>query len=126
MRMVVFRVQKIFVKQAENRNAAVVSFASRLCFPPMKATWHGATLAENNDTVVVEGNHYFPRNSLNSAHFRESTTHTICPWKGEASYYDVVVNGEVNKDAAWYYPNPKEAAIHIKDRVSFWKGIVVE
>jgi uncharacterized protein (DUF427 family) len=92
----------------------------------MKATWHGATLAENNDAMVVEGNHYFPRNSLNSAHFRESTTHTICPWKGEASYYDVVVNGEVNKDAAWYYPNPKEAASHIKDRVGFWKGIVVE
>ena len=92
----------------------------------MKATWHAATLAENNDAMVVEGNHYFPRNSLNSAHFRESTTHTICPWKGKASYYDVVVNGEVNKDAAWYYPNPKEAAFHIKDRVGFWKGIVVE
>ncbi len=92
----------------------------------MKATWHGATLAESDDTVVVEGNHYFPANSINSAYFRESAAHTTCPWKGEASYHDIVVNGDVNKDAAWYYPNPKEAAFNIKDRIAFWKGVVVE
>jgi len=92
----------------------------------MKATWHGATLAESDDTVVVEGNHYFPANSINSAYFRESAAHTTCPWKGEASYHDIVVNGDVNKDAAWYYPNPKEAALNIKDRIAFWKSVVVE
>ena len=92
----------------------------------MKARWHGATLAESNDTVMVEGNHYFPAGSMNRAHFRESTTHTHCPWKGEASYYDVSVDGTLNKDAAWYYPEPKEAAMNIKGRVAFWKGVAVE
>src|SRR6266487_1570526 len=92
----------------------------------MKATWHGETLAESDDTVVVERNHYFPANSINSAYFRESATHTTCAWKGEASYHDIIVNGDVNKDAAWYYPNPKEAALNIKDRIAFWKGVVVE
>ena len=92
----------------------------------MKATWHGATLAESDDTVVVEGNHYFPANSVNRAYFRSSATHTHCPWKGEASYYDVSVDGDVNKDAAWYYPEPKEAATNIKDRVAFWNGVAVE
>ena len=92
----------------------------------MKATWHGATLAESDDTVVVERNHYFPANSINSAYFRESAAHTTCPWKGEASYHDIVVNGDVNRDAAWYYPNPKEAALNIKDRIAFWKSVVVE
>jgi uncharacterized protein (DUF427 family) len=92
----------------------------------MKATWHGALLAQSDDTIVVEGNHYFPADSINRAYFTESNTHTICPWKGEASYYSISVNDEVNKDAAWYYPNPKEAAVNIKDRVAFWKGVVVE
>jgi uncharacterized protein (DUF427 family) len=92
----------------------------------MKATWHGATLAESNDTVVVEGNHYFPARSINRAFFRESATHTICPWKGEASYYDISINGAVNKDSAWYYPEPKEAAANIKGRVAFWKGVAIE
>ena len=92
----------------------------------MKATWHGATLAESNDTVVVEGNHYFPASSINRAFFRDSATHTICPWKGEASYYDISINGAVNKDAAWYYPDPKPAARKIAGRVAFWKGIRVE
>jgi uncharacterized protein (DUF427 family) len=92
----------------------------------MKATWHGATLAESNDTVVVEGNHYFPASSINHAFFRDSATHTICPWKGEASYYDISINGTVNKDAAWYYPEPKDAAANIKGRVAFWKGVVIE
>jgi uncharacterized protein (DUF427 family) len=92
----------------------------------MKATWRGVILAESNDTVVVEGNHYFPANAIRREHFNESDTHTTCPWKGEASYYDIVVNGETNKDAAWYYPDPKEEAANIKGRVAFWKGVAVE
>jgi uncharacterized protein (DUF427 family) len=92
----------------------------------MKATWQGETLAESNDTVVVEGNHYFPADSIERELFRASDTHTICPWKGEASYFNVSVNGETNRDAAWYYPHPKDAAANIKGRVAFWKGVVVE
>ncbi len=91
----------------------------------MKATWKGAVLAESDDTVVVEGNHYFPPDAVNKEFFRESATHTTCPWKGEASYYDVVVNGDVNRDAAWYYPEPKEAANHVRGRVAFWRGVTV-
>jgi uncharacterized protein (DUF427 family) len=92
----------------------------------MKATWNGATLAESGDTVIVEGNHYFPPASINRKYFVESESHTICPWKGEASYYNISVDGKVNKDAAWYYPHPREAAAEIRDRVAFWKGIFVE
>ena len=92
----------------------------------MKASWRGATLAESGDTVVVERNHYFPAGSIRREYFSPSDTRTICPWKGEASYYNVTVDGEVNKDAAWYYPDPKEAAANIKDRIAFWKGVVVE
>jgi uncharacterized protein (DUF427 family) len=92
----------------------------------MKATWQGAVLAESDDTVVVEGNHYFPADSINRSYFQESGNHTTCPWKGEASYYNVVVDGNVNSDAAWYYPEPKEAAQNIKGRVAFWKGVRVE
>jgi len=92
----------------------------------VKATWKGAVLAESDDTVVVEGNHYFPADSVRRENFRESETHTVCPWKGTASYYDVVVGGEVNRDAAWYYPQPKDAAREIKDRVAFWRGVKVE
>ena len=92
----------------------------------MKAIWSDATLAESNDTVTVEGNHYFPAETLNRTHFQESATRTTCPWKGQASYYDVVVDGKVNKDAAWYYPEPKPEAVNIKDRIAFWKGVVVE
>jgi len=91
----------------------------------MKAVWNGTTLAESNATVVVEGNHYFPRDSVKKEFFRESDTHTTCPWKGLASYYDVVVDGKVNKDAAWYYPEPSEAAKNIKGCVAFWKGVQV-
>jgi uncharacterized protein (DUF427 family) len=91
----------------------------------MKATWHGATIAESDDTVVVEGNHYFPADSIRREHFRESDRHTHCPWKGEASYYDVVVDGHVNAGAAWYYLEPKEAAANITGRVAFWKGVSV-
>jgi uncharacterized protein (DUF427 family) len=91
----------------------------------MRATWKDSVLAESDDTVVVEGNHYFPAESLNREHFRESGTHTTCPWKGVASYYDVVVGGETNSDAAWYYPEPKDAAKEITGRVAFWKGVEV-
>ncbi len=92
----------------------------------MKATWRGATLAESDDTIVIEGNHYFPIEAIRREHFRESSTHTTCPWKGEASYYDVVVEDEVNRDAAWYYAEPKPAAQEIANRVAFWRGVVVE
>ena len=92
----------------------------------MKATWHGTTIAESNDTVVVEGNHYFPPDSIHREYFKESDRHTHCPWKGDASYYDVVVDGAVNEGAAWYYPTPKEAAANIQGRVAFWRGVTVE
>ncbi|HEV2764903.1 MAG TPA: DUF427 domain-containing protein [Pyrinomonadaceae bacterium] len=91
----------------------------------MKAIWRGAVLAESEDTVVVENNHYFPADSINREYFRESATHTTCPWKGVASYYDVLVDGEVNRDAAWFYPEAKEAAKNIEGRVAFWRGVVV-
>jgi uncharacterized protein (DUF427 family) len=92
----------------------------------MRATWNGAVLAESDDTVVVEGNHYFLTGDLNSQYLEASETHTICPWKGEASYRSVVVDGERNEDAAWYYPDPKDAAQEITDRVAFWHGVTVE
>jgi uncharacterized protein (DUF427 family) len=91
----------------------------------MKATWKGTVLAESDDTVVVEGNHYFPAASLRREHFRESATHTFCPWKGRASYFSLEVDGQVNRDAAWYYPEPKSGAARIAGRVAFWKGVVV-
>jgi uncharacterized protein (DUF427 family) len=92
----------------------------------VKAIWHGKAIAESDDTVVVEGNHYFPADSINREYVRESDRHTHCPWKGEASYYDIAVEGAVNEGAAWYYPMPKEAADSIKDRVAFWKGVMVK
>jgi uncharacterized protein (DUF427 family) len=91
----------------------------------MKATWHGTTLAESDETVVVEGNHYFPIDSIRREYFRESDRHTHCPWKGEANYYDIAVEEAVNEGAAWYYPEPKEEAAKIKGRVAFWKGVEV-
>src|SRR5215469_7243009 len=91
----------------------------------MKAIWNGVTLAESDDTVVVEGNHYFPMDSIRSEYFHKSNTHTTCHWKGVASYYDIEIKGQVNKDAAWYYPEPSEAAKEIKGRVAFWKGVQV-
>ncbi len=91
-----------------------------------KASWNGTVLAESDRTVIVEGNHYFPPGSLHEAYFHRSDTHTICPWKGTASYHDVEVNGERNADAAWYYPDPKPAAAQIKNHVAFWKGVRVE
>lgn len=92
-----------------------------------KAVWNQAVIAEaaQEDIVVVEGNRYFPAASVNSAMLRQSATHTTCPWTGVASYYDVVVDGQVNKDAAWYYPEPKDAAREIAGRVAFWRGVTV-
>jgi uncharacterized protein (DUF427 family) len=92
----------------------------------MKAIWNGAVIAESDNTVIVEGNHYFPPDAINKEHFRPSDTHTVCGWKGTASYYDIIVNGEVNKDAAWYYPNAKDAAANIENYVAFWKGVKIE
>ena len=91
----------------------------------MKAVWNGTVIAESDDTVVVEGNHYFPADSLKRDHFQESSHTTVCPWKGTASYYDIVVGGETNAGAAWYYPDPKPDAANIKDRVAFWRGVEV-
>ena len=91
----------------------------------MKAIWKGATIAESDDTIVVEGNHYFPAGAVDAASIRPSNTHTTCPWKGVASYYDVVVGDAVNKDAAWYYPQTSDAAKQIEGRVAFWKGVEV-
>jgi uncharacterized protein (DUF427 family) len=92
----------------------------------MKATWNGAVLAESDATEVVEGNQYFPPDSINSEYFQPSETHTVCGWKGTASYYDIVVNGDTNGDAAWYYPETKPDAKNIEGYVAFWKGVVVE
>lgn len=91
----------------------------------MRAIWNDTVLAESDDTVVVEGNHYFPAGALRREYVRESSKHTVCPWKGTASYYDVVVGGAVNADAAWYYPAPKDAASAIAGRVAFWHGVQV-
>lgn len=91
----------------------------------MKASWHGVVIAESEDTVVVEGNHYFPESAVKREYLRPSDTHTVCPWKGTASYYSLVVDGTENKDACWYYPEPKEAAAQIRGRVAFWKGVTV-
>ena len=91
----------------------------------MKAVWKGTLLAQSEETTVVEGNHYFPKESVQQQHLKESNQHTTCSWKGEASYYDIVVEGQTNPAAAWYYPNPKQAASQIKDRVAFWKGVEV-
>lgn len=90
-----------------------------------RATWNGAVIAESDETVMVEGNHYFPRASVNDEYFTESDTHTRCHWKGTASYFDVVVDGKTNADAAWYYPTPSDAASEIKDHVAFWRGVEV-
>ncbi len=91
-----------------------------------KATWNGAVLAESDRCEVVEGNQYFPADAINSEYFKASETKTTCPWKGVASYYSIEVNGEVNKDAAWYYPEPKDAASNIAGHIAFWRGIKVE
>jgi uncharacterized protein (DUF427 family) len=91
-----------------------------------RASWNGAVIAESDRCEVVEGNQYFPADAVKREFLRDSATHTICPWKGTASYYDVVVNGVTNKDAAWYYPDTKTAADNIKGYIAFWKGVKVE
>lgn len=93
--------------------------------PMVQASWNGQVIADSDDTVVVEGNHYFPPDSINMEFFVPSTTSTNCPWKGVASYYTVRVDGKENKDAAWYYKSPKDAAKQITGRVAFWKGVTV-
>jgi uncharacterized protein (DUF427 family) len=91
----------------------------------VKASWNGAVIAESDDIVTVEGNAYFPAASVKQAHVRSSDHHSTCPWKGVASYYSVVVDGKENANAAWFYPQPKDAAKQIAGRVAFWKGVVV-
>lgn len=91
----------------------------------MKAIWNDTVIAESNDTVLVEGNHYFPDSSLKKEHITFSNHRTVCPWKGTASYYSLLVNGELNPDAAWYYPEPKPEADNIRGYVAFWKGVKV-
>lgn len=91
----------------------------------MKAIWKDTVIAESDDTVVVEGNHYFPPESVDEAYLKPSDTTTTCPWKGKASYYTLVVDGEENRDAAWTYPDPKSAASQIEDHVAFWRGVQV-
>jgi uncharacterized protein (DUF427 family) len=91
-----------------------------------KAIWNNVILAESTQTVIVEGNHYFPPESIKWEYFQPGQERTVCPWKGIASYYDIVVNGQINKGGAWYYPEPKPAAANIKDRIAFWRGVRVE
>lgn len=91
----------------------------------MKATWNNTVLGESNGTVVVEGNQYFPPDSIKTEYFQPSDTHTVCGWKGTASYYDIVVNGDTNKDAAWYYPEAKIDAKNIEGYIAFWKGVEI-
>lgn len=91
-----------------------------------RATWNGVVIAESGDTVVVEGNHYFPESSVDAKYLESSTSHTVCGWKGTASYYDVVVDGDRARDAAWFYPEPSQAASAIKGRIAFWRGVKVE
>lgn len=92
----------------------------------MKAIWNNTVIAESDDIVIVENNKYFPAEAINKDFLKTSDTHTTCPWKGVASYYSLFVNGQENKDAAWYYPSPKAAAEAIKDRVAFWKGVEIK
>lgn len=91
-----------------------------------RAIWKGTVIAGSDQTKVVEGDQYFTRDSVNEKYLRKSTTTTICRWRGKANYYDIVVNGEVNKDAAWYYPAPKPAARQIQDYIAFWRGVTIE
>ena len=101
-------------------------FTTQLVIGCMKAIWNGQTIAESDNTVVVENNHYFPKESVKAEYLTDSSTHTTCPWKGLASYHSLTVDGKTNPDAAWYYPNPKPAADNIKGYIAFWKGVKVE
>jgi len=92
----------------------------------MKAIWNNKVIAESNDTVVIENNHYFPHDSIKKEFFKQSELHSVCPWKGTASYYTIAVDGKENADAAWYYPEVSDLAKGIKNRVAFWRGVKVE
>ena len=92
----------------------------------VRAIWNGKVIAESTDTVVVEGNHYFPREAVNATYLRESHLHSICPWKGQASYYTLEVDGRENVDAAWFYPDTKPRAKPIEGRIAFWRGVTIE
>ncbi|SED16269.1 Nucleotidyltransferase [Tenacibaculum sp. MAR_2009_124] len=92
----------------------------------MKAIWNNKIIAESDNTIVVEGNHYFPPESINKEYFQSTETHSTCPWKGQASYYTISVDGVENKDAAWYYIHPSERASKIKDHIAFWRGVKIE
>ncbi len=91
----------------------------------VKAVWNGAVIADSDDTVIVEGNHYFPESSVKHEYLAFSNHRTSCPWKGQARYHSLLVNGEMNPDAVWTYPEPSEAAANIKGRLAFWKGVTV-
>lgn len=91
----------------------------------MKAVWNNKVIAESDETVSIEGNAYFPPESVNSKYLRDSSTETFCPWKGKAGYYDIHVEGEINKDAAWFYKEPKKAAEKIKNHLAFWNGVEI-
>ncbi len=91
----------------------------------MKAIWNGKIIAESNETIFIENNHYFPADSVNKEYLENSETHTVCPWKGQASYYNLVVDGSANRDAAWYYLQPKPLAKNIRNYIAFWKGVQV-
>lgn len=92
----------------------------------VRAVWNGTVIAESDKTVVVEGNHYFPVSAVKGEYLRRSDSHTVCPWKGRASYYTLDIDGAENQDAAWFYPDPKPAAARIKDRIAFWHGVKIE
>jgi uncharacterized protein (DUF427 family) len=92
----------------------------------VRASWNGSVVAESDETVIVEGNHYFPLSSVQQDYLQPSDTHTVCPWKGTASYYSLKIGDEVNTDAAWFYPEPKDAAKEITDHVAFWRGVTIE
>lgn len=92
----------------------------------VRAIWNGKVIAESADTVVVEGNHYFPRDAVNAGYLRDSDLYSFCPWKGEARYHTLEVDGKLNVDAAWFYPEPKARAKQIEDRIAFWRGVTIE
>ena len=126
-----FSAFKIKIAKQKTANSIVIYSADMHIFIPnykpinMKALWNNHVIAESNDTVVVENNHYFPKSSVKAEFLKDSNTHSTCPWKGLASYYTLEVDGKQNPDAAWYYPEPKEAAANIKDHVAFWKGVKI-
>lgn len=91
----------------------------------MKAIWNNTVIAESNDTIIIENNHYFPADSIIEHYFKKSDTHTVCPWKGKAFYYTIEVDGKTNTDAAWYYPETSDLAKSIKDRIAFWRGVTI-